>query len=49
MLNRLSRGLWVAAYAMEEARQAHAAAGRLWRQTGCTAALSLFRLIGGRI
>jgi hypothetical protein len=46
--NRLSNTLWRSAYAMEETRQDHAAAGHLWRQAGCCIALSFFRMIGGR-
>lgn len=40
--------LWRIAYQLEEARQDHAATGRLWRQAGCCIALSFFRMIGGR-
>lgn len=47
--NKLSIALWRTAYAVEEARQAHAASGHMWRQAGCCVALSIFRTIGGRI
>ncbi len=46
--NRLSNTIWRSAYAMEEARQDHAATGHLWRQAGCCIALSFLRMIGGR-
>lgn len=48
LLNRLSITIWRIGYALEEARQDHVAAGRLWQQAGCCIALSFFRLIGGR-
>ncbi len=48
LFKQLSTVLWRTAYAMEEARQDHAAAGRVWRQVGCCIALSFFRMIGGR-
>lgn len=47
--NSISCYLWRTAYALEESRQIHAAAGHLWRQVGYCMALSLFRLIGGRL
>ena len=46
---RLSHAIWRTAYALEESRQNHASTGHLWRQALCCIALSLFRLIGGRI
>lgn len=49
MNNRLSLALWRMAYTLEEARHEHADARNLWRQAGCCVALSLFRLIGGRV
>lgn len=48
MFKRISILTWRMAYATEEARQDHAAAGHLWRQAGCCIALSFFRMIGGR-
>lgn len=49
MSNRLSRAIWCRAYALEQSRQDHAAAGRLWRQAACCVGLAVFRLLGGLI
>lgn len=38
---------WRMAYALEEARQTHAALGHLWREAGCCVALSLIQIFGG--
>lgn len=43
-----SIAIWRASYALEEARQTHAALGHLWRQAGCCVALSLIGFLGGR-
>ena len=47
MFKRLSLMIWRSAYALEEARQIHAALGHLWRQVACCIGLTLFRMIGG--
>jgi hypothetical protein len=43
-----SIAIWRACYALEEARQTHAALGHFWRQAGCCVALSAFQIFGGR-
>ena len=40
--------VWRTSYALEDARNTHAALGHLWRQATCCVALALFRFIGGR-
>lgn len=45
---RAGRVIWRTAYALEEARETHAAHGHLWRQAGCCVALSVFQIFGGR-
>ena len=47
--NRLSNFVWRLTYCLEEARQECGSAGRLWKQAGCCIALSLLRMIGGKL
>lgn len=48
MIDKASIAVWRTAYALEEARQTHAALGHMWRQAGCCVALSVFQIFGGR-
>ena len=45
-MGRISISFWRLNYALEEARQDHAARGHLWRQISYCLALLLFRVIG---
>ena len=47
-IDRASIAIWRACYALEEARQTHAALGHFWRQAVCCVALSAFQIFGGR-
>lgn len=47
-IDKASIAVWRTAYALEEARESHAAHRRLWRQAGCCVALSVFQFFGGR-
>lgn len=48
LVARIRRLAWVAAYELEEARQAHAAHRRYLRSAGCCAALCVLTFFGGR-
>lgn len=48
-IDKVSIAVWRTSYALEEARETHAAHGHLWWQAGCCVALSVFRIFGGRM
>ena len=47
-MNKFSHTIWRTAYRLETSRQDYAALGQLWREAACCAALSFFRILGGR-
>ena len=45
---RISTGMWVAAYTLEDSRENHAAHGRYLRSAACCVGLAALRRMGGR-
>lgn len=46
LLDAVRRRVWIARFNLEDARQAHGAAGNYWRSAGCCIVLALLRARG---
>lgn len=44
---RISAGMWVAAYTLEDSRESHATHGRYLRSAACCVGLAVLSILGG--